>query len=809
MPRVQVVLIVIFCLILLVRFSASLQPQAGCKLCPNLPHPGTRDNGVKNGLFRFDIVISHCKTSLKWLQDELRLLDPRAMLSTIHIYSKCGVEPSGIEGLEHSVILRSLGNVGRCDHTYSHHIAEHYKSLPDVVLFIKDSYKEYLTSELQRYLRPISEVFDDLKDHSFACALRPVFDLSIWYAREELWKFRLPYYVSAEEYRRLAPYERRKQAGVDATWRKPKPPSMCAFIKGALDENELRALVGRQLVPVCYGGVFLVQRSMIWQYQQDTWRNFEGALSRANSIEEGHFMERLWATLLTPKLSSTHEEQILSTSAKMSTYGDLLGESYLGSLKKCQYCKNQKDVLAIRNSEQTRLLSYDNDDRKLPQGVVIVSHWMQADGAPTYALILGTQFVRMGYRVTVVSHETGEITKHFHQAHIDTIVMPELQGWNISIPTFLQTLKSRHRLQPIYVVWNTVMWAPMLKNHNRYVPNQPRMIWILHEFDLVKETALNGVHWGQNVPELEGQIGRKKVTGNLDAVVFVSERQRSLWVDSDLGNMHTLPGYPLLRNISTGVTRSSLGIPVDAFVVSAVGTYCKHKRQQWMLDALEALLRRGIDAWLLLIGKPSEYGGRGEPEYASLIETLTAQVPLKERVLLIPFGPNNHQYVRLADLHISASSHESYPLNTLEAMAMAIPVVATDAGGTGEQFLSQNTRQLLVTDVNSRVDFVQRVLYANHLHHQGLLRPLGSEFRDDVMKYADEEFGERLQQIVNQVQTQTSEWTECGLWDVSLIGPRVGQQCDKCNTSQEIDPKLIQLKAKKLRNRLKSLRKRG
>lgn len=272
-------------------------------------------------------------------------------MGTIHIYSKCGVEPSGIEDLKYHFIVRNLGNVGRCDHTYTHHIAEHYESLPEIVLFVKDSYQEYLTNELQQYLRSISEVFYDLKNHSFACALKPAFDLSIWHAREELWKFRLPYYDSAEDYKRLPPIERRKQAGLDSTWRNPRSPSMCTFLKETLNRNELQALVGRQVVPVCYGGIFVAQRKMIWQYQQNTWRNFEGALSRANSIEEGHFMERLWAMLLTSQLPSTLEEQIISTSAKMSRLGDLFGESYLGSLQKCRYCKNQKDAVVLRNSK--------------------------------------------------------------------------------------------------------------------------------------------------------------------------------------------------------------------------------------------------------------------------------------------------------------------------------------------------------------------------------------------------------------------------------------------------------------------------
>ena len=184
----------------------------------------------------------------------------------------------------------------------------------------------------------------------------------------------------------------------------------------------------------------------------------------------------------------------------------------------------------------------------------------------------------------------------------------------------------------------------------------------------------------------------------------------------------------------------------------------------------------------------------------NMIQSLTKQPSYKGRVILIPFGPENQQYVRLADLHISASSHESYPLNTLEAMAMGVPVVATDAGGTGEQFRSERTRELLVTDVNSRSDFIQKVLYASHLHQQGLLRSLGLEFCKAVTEHSVEEFGHRLEQIINRIQMQTTELTDCGLWDLSLTDSGVGQQCVECSISPEIDTKKSQLKEKNLQN---------
>ena len=48
---------------------------------------------------------------------------------------------------------------------------------------------------------------------------------------------------------------------------------------------------------------------------------------------------------------------------------------------------------------------------------------------------------------------------------------------------------------------------------------------------------------------------------------------------------------------------------------------------------------------------------------------------LQSRVRLVPFGVSVAPYLSVADLHCSPSSLEAYPLNTLEAMSMGVPVV--------------------------------------------------------------------------------------------------------------------------------------
>ena len=51
-------------------------------------------------------------------------------------------------------------------------------------------------------------------------------------------------------------------------------------------------------IPICFGGNFMVKASQIYS-KQDLLRNIMKTLVRGDSIEEGHFAERIWAALFT------------------------------------------------------------------------------------------------------------------------------------------------------------------------------------------------------------------------------------------------------------------------------------------------------------------------------------------------------------------------------------------------------------------------------------------------------------------------------------------------------------------------------
>ena len=97
---------------------------------------GNVTEGEPEAIGSLHVVVSHCDKSLHWLSDYLA----GHTAASITIYSKCG---KPVENAPSDATVKILPNVGRCDHTYAHHMASINRSATeneyDVFLFIKDN----------------------------------------------------------------------------------------------------------------------------------------------------------------------------------------------------------------------------------------------------------------------------------------------------------------------------------------------------------------------------------------------------------------------------------------------------------------------------------------------------------------------------------------------------------------------------------------------------------------------------------------------------------------------------------------------
>lgn len=314
-----------------------------------------------------EIVVSHCRHGLAWIPSARDGVEQLGMaLSRLTVYTKCGAydelraDPH-LAGAE----IHALANFGRCDHVWSFHLAHRYDTLADIVLFVKDSTFDYPIQELRSLLLNVPQVLEETRTYGFSCFRRPHLAVSSWHLRRESWKFRIASYVSADETAKLRKAQAEMKTGrLAALTADPDPfsdkrervrsaesveksitskaqftaeMSMCEFVARALgDGPKLRSLLRETFVQICYGGSFAATAERARMHSRATYQRLELMLQRGDSIEEGHFMERLWAALLAPPMDPSIAKHFAATSGRGYAMIDgPMGISYPGCVKQC------------------------------------------------------------------------------------------------------------------------------------------------------------------------------------------------------------------------------------------------------------------------------------------------------------------------------------------------------------------------------------------------------------------------------------------------------------------------------------------
>jgi glycosyltransferase involved in cell wall biosynthesis len=118
-----------------------------------------------------------------------------------------------------------------------------------------------------------------------------------------------------------------------------------------------------------------------------------------------------------------------------------------------------------------------------------------------------------------------------------------------------------------------------------------------------------------------------------------------------------------------------------------IGRFTSQKNIQFLIRSFSILLRK-LDAELFIFG----YG----PEEMNLIK-LIRELRIEDNVSILPSSENNYANLKTANLFPIVSIWEGMPLIMAEAMALKVPVIATDFP-VGPRFLigNNNERGLIV-----------------------------------------------------------------------------------------------------------------
>jgi len=117
--------------------------------------------------------------------------------------------------------------------------------------------------------------------------------------------------------------------------------------------------------------------------------------------------------------------------------------------------------------------------------------------------------------------------------------------------------------------------------------------------------------------------------------------------------------------------RQQLGVPEDAFCVLNAGRLTRQKGQ-WTLVETAGQLSADQNAFHFLIA--------GEGKLRGLLEQAIVSHGVEKQVALLGFRSDIQQLLEISDALVLPSLDEGMPMVLLEAVAMEVPVVATEVG---------------------------------------------------------------------------------------------------------------------------------
>ncbi len=140
-------------------------------------------------------------------------------------------------------------------------------------------------------------------------------------------------------------------------------------------------------------------------------------------------------------------------------------------------------------------------------------------------------------------------------------------------------------------------------------------------------------------------------------------------------------------------TRMDLGIPADAFVV---GTVSRLVREKGLVEFLEAAVELGKTfpkAHFILVGErlSSDHGVSVDQELQA------AQKQLGSRLVAVGYHADVAELLGAMNVFCLPSYREGMPRSIIEAMMMALPVVATNIRGSREEVMAEETGLLIPT----------------------------------------------------------------------------------------------------------------
>lgn len=244
-------------------------------------------------------------------------------------------------------------------------------------------------------------------------------------------------------------------------------------------------------------------------------------------------------------------------------------------------------------------------------------------------------------------------------------------------------------------------------------------------------------------------LGYRLMKPCFDLVLTVSQQVRQFCISRDRitpQKVQTL--YNGLELDKVRVTnghrdlRASLGLSPTAPVVITVGNIRRVKGIDILVEAAAKVLLEFPNAVFLVVGKNSE------PAHFQEIEGRITALGIKGNVRFLGESENVYSLLKISDVFILPSRSEGFSNALIEAMACALPCIATQVGGNSEAIEEGRNGYLVANeDAGAAADRILRLL-----RDPAEARRMGAAGREIVeQKFTADVMIQRLTQFYDQL----------------------------------------------------------
>ena len=295
-------------------------------------------------------------------------------------------------------------------------------------------------------------------------------------------------------------------------------------------------------------------------------------------------------------------------------------------------------------------------------------------GSGVVATELGIALARKGHQVHFITYSYPvrldflEMNIHFHEVHVEEYPLFHYQPYELALSSKMAYVVKTYNIDILHVhyaiphAYAGYMAKQMLKREGIEVP----MITTLHGTDI----TLVGNH----------PTYKEAVTFSInesDVVTSVSEslKRDTLRLFNVNKDIKVIPNFiALKKDKSISPCKRTVMATPDEVIVTHISNFRKVKRVDDVVKVFYGIQQQ-LPAKLIMVGDGPE---------REIADQLCKDLGIKEKVLFLGNTSDIDRILCFTDLFILPSESESFGLSALEAMAVGVPVVSSNAGGLSE-----------------------------------------------------------------------------------------------------------------------------